>query len=72
MELERYDIIVESIKKLPLNEKEELKSLIERYIIEERREEIKRHYKEGLSELKKGKLQFSSNVKELKNIFEQE
>jgi len=35
MEL-RYDILVENIKKLPLPEKEELKNLIEKYIIEEK------------------------------------
>jgi len=72
MELERYDTLIESIKKLPLNDKEELKSLIERYIIEERRGEIEAHYKESLNELKEGKLQFSSDIEELKNMLEQE
>ncbi len=72
MEIERYDTLVESIKNLPLDEKEELKSLIEKYIIEERRNEIEAHYKKSLSELKKGKLKFSSDIKELKDMLEQE
>jgi len=72
MEIERYDTLVESIKNLPLDEKEELKTLIEKYIIEERRNEIEAHYKKSLSELKKGKLQFSSDIKELKDMLEQE
>ncbi len=37
MEL-RYDILIENIKKLPLTDKEELKNLLEKYIIEEKRE----------------------------------
>ncbi|WP_456325884.1 hypothetical protein [Desulfonauticus submarinus] len=72
MEFERYDALIENIKSLPLSEKEELKSLIEKYIIEERRNEIEAHYKKSLSELKKGKLQFSSDIKELKDMLEQE
>ena len=62
----RYDILIENIKKLLLPEKEELKTLIEKYIIEERREKIYKNYLEGFDEYKGNKLQFSSNIKELK------
>ncbi|WP_456471181.1 hypothetical protein [Caminibacter sp.] len=72
MDTERYDALIENIKSLPLSEKEELKTLIEKYIIEERRNEIEAHYKKSLSELKKGKLQFYSDIKELKDMLEQE
>jgi len=65
----RYDILVENIKKLPLPEKEELKNLIEKYIIEEKREKIYENYLKSLNEYKENKFEFSSNINELrKNI----
>ncbi len=65
----RYDILLENIKKLSLPEKEELKNLIEKYIIEEKREEIYENYLKSLNEYKQDKLQFSSDINELrKNI----
>ncbi len=65
MEL-RYDILVENIKKLPLPEKEELKNLIEKYIIEEKQEKIYENYLKSLNEYKEDKLQFSSDINELR------
>jgi hypothetical protein len=62
----RYDILLENIKKLPLPEKEELKNLIEKYIIEEKREKIYKNYLKALNEYKENKLQFSSDINELK------
>ncbi len=41
---QKYNILVEEVKKLSVEEKEELKSLIERYLIDERREEIFKNY----------------------------
>lgn len=65
----RYDILIENIKKMPLPEKEELKNLIEKYIIEEKRETIYENYLKSLDEYRKDKLQFFSDIKELrKNI----
>ena len=66
----RYDILVENIKKLPLPEKEELKNLIEKYIIEEKREKIYENYLKSLNEYKENKLQFSSNINELRKNLE--
>ena len=66
----RYDILVENIKKLPLPEKEELKNLIEKYIIEEKREKIYENYLKSLNEYKENKLQFSSNINELRKNME--
>ena len=59
----RYDILVENIKKLSLPEKEELKDLIEKYIIEEKREKIYENYLKSLNEYKEDKLQFSKDIK---------
>ena len=66
----RYDILVENIKKLSLPEKEELKDLIEKYIIEEKREKIYENYLKSLNEYKEDILQFSSNINELRKNME--
>jgi hypothetical protein len=62
--------LVEKIKKLSSEEKEELRFLIERFLIEERREEIHKHYKESIEEFEKGELEFSSDINKLKEILE--
>ncbi len=69
MEL-RYDILLEDIKKLPLHEKEEIKYLLEKYIIEEKREKIYENYLESFNEYKQNKLRFSSDINELKEMIE--
>ena len=66
----RYDILVENIKKLSLPEKEELKNLIEKYIIEEKREKVYENYLKSLNEYKEDKLQFSSDINELRKNME--
>ncbi|HEY6327725.1 MAG TPA: hypothetical protein VI756_00190 [Blastocatellia bacterium] len=58
--------IVEEVKALSVQEKEELHLLIERYLIEERREEIYQSYVESLSELARGQAEFSSDLDRLK------
>ena len=68
----RYDMLLDSIKKLSLHEKEELRNLIEKYIIEERRGNIYKNYLQSLDEYKRGNLKFSSNIEELKNDMESE
>ena len=57
--------VVDTVRELSLDEKTELKDILESYIIEERREEIFRNCEEGRKEYEKGKLVFSSNVDEL-------
>jgi hypothetical protein len=59
-----FATLVEEIKKLPL-EINELKYLIEKYVIEERRSKIYKNYKKSLIEVEQGKLKFSDNVDEL-------
>lgn len=72
MELQRYDVLIENIRKLPLNDKQELKSLLEKYIIEEKRQAIYTSYKESTEDMKKGKLKFSSDMQRLKQIIDEE
>ncbi len=49
-----------------MEEKLELKSLLERALIEERREEILTDHRRSLAELKTRKPKFSSSISELK------
>ena len=60
--------IVEGVKALSLREKQELHQLIERYLIEARRDEIYDGYALSVSELDKGKLEFSSEKDELRGM----
>lgn len=57
--------VVEDVKQLSIEEKQELKGLIDSYLIEERREDIYQNYKQSKQNLADGKLQFSSNLNEL-------
>lgn len=57
--------IVEDVKQLSPEEKEELQELLKKYLIEERRHEILQNAEAGLKEYQDGKLQSFSNVDEL-------
>jgi len=61
-----YSKIVNEIRNLPLEEKEEIKALLEKYIAEERRTEIFTNYKRSRKESRSRKLTFSSSIAELK------
>jgi hypothetical protein len=66
----KFGTLVEEVKKLSLDEKEELNFLLEKYLIEARREEIKRNYKRSLKRLKAGKIEFTSDINKLKGMLE--
>lgn len=66
--IKNFKVIVERIYNLPLDEKEELKDLLEHNIADSRREEIALNYKEAQAEYESGKLKFSSSIKHLKKI----
>jgi len=70
MDVFRYDTLTETVKLLPAEEKEDLKFLIERYLIDEKREEIYKDYQESLKEVSEGRLEFSSDVDKLREIIE--
>jgi hypothetical protein len=63
-----FSAIVETIYNLPLDEKQELKNLLEHNIADNRRDEISLNYKKARAEHKAGKLKFSSSIKELKKM----
>ena len=60
--------VVEEVKNLSTEEKLELQTLIEKYLTEERRQEIYNNYQTSLNELSEGKLVFSSDMNMLKGI----
>jgi hypothetical protein len=60
--------VVEEVKNLSTEEKLELQILIEKYLVEERRQEIYANHQASLTELKEGKLVFSSDVNALKGM----
>jgi phosphopantothenate synthetase len=57
--------IVEDVKHLSPAEKEELQELLRKYLIEERRREIRENAEEGLKEYREGKLEIFSNVDDM-------
>jgi hypothetical protein len=63
-----FNNIVESVYNLPLEFKEELRSLLEHNISDTRRQEIADNHKLALKEQKSGKLKFSASVNELKKL----
>lgn len=63
-----FNSIVESVYNLPLEYKEELKSLLEHNISDDRRTEIAHSYKAAQKAEKAGKLKFSSSVTDLKKM----
>jgi hypothetical protein len=63
-----YEKIVSDIQNLPIEGKREIKALVEKYIIEERREEIRKNYRRSMKEAKRGELIFSSQLAEFKKL----
>lgn len=64
----RFNDVVEKMYSLPLEEKLELKNLLENNISDERRNEIVVSYKKSKEEHQAGKLKFSSKHDELKKM----
>ena len=63
-----FNTLVENIYSLSLEERLEIKSLLENNISETKREEILDNYKKSKAEHTKGRLKFSSKIGELKKM----
>ena len=61
-----FNEIVEIMKGLSHDEKEELKTLLERFLIEERRRNIRDNARKSVRELREGKIRSSKAIMELK------
>ena len=66
-----FSDVVEVIKNLSTEEKQEIQILLEQYLREERREEIYENFKAAQVEQQKGELEFSANINELKQLIEE-
>jgi hypothetical protein len=64
----RFNDIVEKIYGLPLEDKVELKNLLEHNISDARRDEILINYTKAREEHQSGKLKFSSTIDDLKKM----
>ena len=62
--MENFSVIIEKVKKLSFEEKEELQQLLQNYLVEARRDEIYENYLRSRKE--ENKLQFTNNIKILK------
>ena len=65
-----YSSLVSEIQNLNYEEKENLKNLLEKYIIEERREYFYNNYKDSVQELKDKERKFSNNIQDLKKLLD--
>ena len=66
-----FSDVVEAIKILSADEKQEIQLLLKQYLREERREEISENFKSAQVEQQKGSLKFSSNINELRQLIEE-
>ena len=64
----KFNNIVETIYGLPLEDRLEIKNLLEHNIADARRNEIANNYKTSLEENKSGKQKFSSLIPDLKKM----
>jgi hypothetical protein len=67
-----FATIVEDIQKLSTEEKEELRALLEKYLVEARREEIYQNYLDSKKRVQRGELEFSSDTEQLRKTLEEE
>jgi hypothetical protein len=63
-----FNNLLQSLYSLSLEDRIELKNLLEHNITDSRRDEIARNYKNSQMEQKSGKLKFTSNISELKKM----
>ena len=66
-----FSDIVENIKRLSFDEKQEIQALLSQYLREERRDEIYDNYQKSRIEEQNNELNFSSNIDELKQLMEE-
>ena len=59
--------IIEQVKRLSRDEKEDLHAMLDKILAEERRNEILDNHKQSMKELEKGKVKFYDNPQDLLN-----
>ncbi len=66
-----FNAIVEEVQKLSIDEKEELQSLLMKYLVEAKREEIHQNYLYSQKQLQRNALKFSDNIDDLRKSLEE-
>lgn len=66
-----FSEVVEGIKSLSADEKQEIQLLLQQYLREERRDAIYANFSAAQLEQQKGDLRFSSDIKELRQLIEE-
>ena len=66
-----FSDVVEAIKSLSTEEKQEIQLLLRQYLREERREKIYENFQTARVEEQKGELKFSSNINKLRQLIEE-
>ncbi len=66
-----FSDVVEAIKSLSTEEKQEIQLLLKQYLREERREQIYENFKRAQLEEQNGELKFYSNINELRQMMEE-
>lgn len=66
-----FNDVVEGIKGLSTDEKEEIQSLLQQYIREERRDNIYENFQAARQEEKTAELKFSKQIDELRKMIEE-
>lgn len=66
-----FSDVVEAIRSLSLEEKQEIQNLLTQYLREERRDELYQSYQRSLLEEQGDELKFSSNINESKQLIEE-
>ncbi len=67
-----FNEVVEEVQKLSVGEKEELKSLLEKYLVEERRKEMHNNYLESKATVHERIDQATSDIERLKRMIDEE
>lgn len=66
-----FSDVVEAIKGLSIEEKQEIQLLLRQYLREEHREEMYENFITAQAEEKNGELKFSSNINDLRKLIEE-
>ncbi|NMG59098.1 hypothetical protein E1H12_11365 [Geitlerinema sp. P-1104] len=67
----RFNDVVEAIKGLSIDEKQEISMLLQQYLREESRDNIYKNFQVAQQEEKQGNLKFSDLLDELKGLIEE-
>ncbi|MEO8890784.1 MAG: hypothetical protein ABI417_04485 [Coleofasciculaceae cyanobacterium] len=66
-----FSDVVETIKNLSIEEKQEIQLLLSQYLREERREEMYENFQAAQVEQQNGELKFSYNINALRQLIEE-